>query len=212
MLTSNHINPTQYVNINLIQKEQSNQKNFEKEFQKYVEISNNQYVINPSIYLNKNISAHDISLLQSVLNKSNSTAKALKITNLNIKKGTVISSTKKNSININTNTSSQYVNFALIKRGYNGARLYWWGLTISLDNINTQMVIEDGGSVAGVLAGDGVGAIVADVPGAIGGGIIGALLSNALSAYGLNSTEAQDGSTTQINFFPAPHVQAIWAE
>lgn len=207
MITINHINPTHYLNNSNIETSNSNQKvnenNFKNKLGKYVEISNNKYVINPSIYLNKDITAQDIQILNKTLDSSNKIIEQEHIKN--------ISKTTGNVVNTN-NKSNEFANFSEIVNGYNGCRVWWWGMTVSLNSVNTQAVINGGSGAAGALIGGLFGAAIADVPGAIGGGVIGAIVGGALSAYGLNSTEAVYGSITQINFSPNPHVQAVSAE
>lgn len=47
---------------------------------------------------------------------------------------------------------------------------------------------------------------------AIGGAVIGGLISSALQTLSDNTPEATYGSVIQINYFPIPHVQAVWAQ
>lgn len=185
---------TTTLNVNQIHKSTINSENFIKTMGKYVEVENNKYVINPKIYLNKNISSYDISLLQNVLNKSNKYIKYNNITNLNIKNG--------NKIIISGNKlDSKFNSFSEISNGYNGANFYWWGVVIYLNSTYTQLFINDSTSLGGVL-----------LSSAIGGALVGSLISSSLQTLGDNTPEALYGSANQINYFPISHVQATWAQ
>lgn len=196
---------TTTLNVNQIHESTINSENFIKTMGKYVEVENNKYVINPKIYLNKNISSYGISLLQNVLNKSNKYIKYNNITNLNIKNG--------NKIIISGNKlDSKFNSFSEISNGYNGANFYWWGVVIYLNSTYTQLFINDSTSLGGVLLSSAIGGAIGDVPGAIGGALVGSLISSSLQTLGDNTPEALYGSANQINYFPIPHVQATWAQ
>ena len=171
----------------------------------YVVVKNGQYAISSDIYKNKNISIKDINKLENVLATSNQVVKNFNIKNLNVTQG------NQASIKNSTPSASIFTNFVQIN-GYNGFRSYWWGCVISLNSENSTALID--AAVSGDAGGIGaaIGFCIGDLPGALAGGVICGILSGAMSVYANNSSEAIHGCNIQINYLPAPHVQAVWAE